>query len=119
MATGLNAEKWWSASQAVSRYGVTLVSVALAVMLAKVLGHYWQSSPEVSLFLCAIMWSAWFGGLRQALLAMALSVLAFVYYFLPPTHTLALNLNEFPRLILFALAALLVGLLAAAQRSND
>jgi len=118
MVTGLETEKWWSAPPAVLRYLVTLVSVASAFVLAKVLDHYWQSSPQVSLFLCAIMCSAWFGGFGQALLAIALSALAFGYYFLPPTHTLAVNFNELPRLILFAMAALLVGVLAAAQRST-
>jgi PAS domain S-box-containing protein len=118
MAMGSKAEKWWSAPPAGLRCAFTLGSVVSAVILAMVVDHYWQSTPYVSLFLCAILCSAWFGGLRQALLAIALSVLAFAYYFLPPTHTLAVNLNELPRLILFAVAALLVGALAAAQRST-
>jgi C4-dicarboxylate-specific signal transduction histidine kinase len=54
---------------------------------------------------------------RLGLTAVALSVLAFAYYFLLPTHTLAVNLNEAPRLVLFAASALVVGALAAAQRS--
>jgi len=112
----LKAEK--SSPPAGLRCAFTLVSVASAVILAMVVDHYWQSSPYVSLFLCAVLCSAWFGGLRQALLAIALSVLAFAYYFVPPIHTLAVNLNELPRLILFAVAALLVGALAAAQRST-
>jgi len=109
---------WWPNGSAVLRHAVAVISVAAAVIFAQVLEHFWQSTPFVSLFLCAIMFSAWFGGFRPGLLAIALSVLAFAYYFLPPTHTLAVNLNELPRLILFAMAALLVGLLAAAQRST-
>jgi signal transduction histidine kinase len=61
--------------------------------------------------------SAWFGGFRPGLVAVALSVLAFDYFFLPPTFSLEPNVNELPRLVLFAMAALLVGLLSAAQRS--
>jgi C4-dicarboxylate-specific signal transduction histidine kinase len=53
------------------------------------------------------------------LLAIALSVLTFDYYFLPPTHSVVPNLNELPRLVLFAIAALMVGLLSAAQRSTS
>lgn len=116
MAMAVKAEK--SSPPAGLRCAFTLASVASAVILAMVVDHYWQSTPYVSLFLCAILCSAWFGGFRQALLAIALSVLAFDYYFLPPTHTLEVNLNELPRLILFAVAALLVGSLAAAQRST-
>jgi C4-dicarboxylate-specific signal transduction histidine kinase len=102
---------------AVWRYAVALVSVASAVILARMLEDYWHSTPFVSLFFCAIMFSAWLGGFGPGLIAVALSVLAFGYYFLLPTHTLAVNLNELPRLILFAASALIVGLLAAAQRS--
>src|SRR5882724_9021979 len=108
---------WWSAPPAVLRYGVTLASVASAVILARVLDHYWQSTPYVSLFLCAILCSAWFGGLRQGLLAITLSALAFTYYFLPPIYSFAVNLSELPRLIVFLVAALLVGFMAASQRS--
>jgi C4-dicarboxylate-specific signal transduction histidine kinase len=99
------------------RYGVTLASVASAVILARVLDHYWQSTPYVSLFLCAILCSAWFGGFRQGLLAITLSALAFAYYFLPPIYSFAVNLSELPRLIVFLVAALLVGFMAASQRS--
>src|SRR5437867_1156553 len=109
---------WSSNASALLRHAVAVISVAVAVIFAQVMEHFWRSTPFVSLFLCAIMFSAWFGGFRPGLLAIALSVLAFAYYFLPPTHTLAVNLNELPRLILFAMAALLVGLLAAAQRST-
>jgi C4-dicarboxylate-specific signal transduction histidine kinase len=109
---------WCSNGSAVLRHAAAVISVAAAVIFAQVLEHFWKSTPFVSLFLCAIMFSAWFGGFRPGLLAIALSVLAFAYYFLPPTHTLAVNLNELPRLILFAMAALMVGLLAAAQRST-
>ncbi len=115
LETGDSQWRRWRA--AAGRWGVAIVSVASAVILAQVLEHYWQSTPFVSLFLCAIMFSAWFGGFKPGLLAIALSVLAFDYYFLPPTHSLVPNLNELPRLILFAMAALMVGLLSAAQRS--
>ena len=108
----------WSKPSAVLRYAVAMVSVASAVVFARVLEHYWQSTPFVSLFLCAVMFSAWFGGFGPGLLAIALSILAFDYYFLPPTHSLVPNLNELPRLVLFAIAALMVGLLSAAQKST-
>src|SRR6185503_7485473 len=100
------------------RYSVAIVSVASALGLAWAVEHYWKSTPFVSLFLCAIMFSAWFGGFRPGLLAVGLSVLVFDYLFLPPTFSLVPNTNEVPRLVLFAMAGLLVGLLSAAQRST-
>jgi C4-dicarboxylate-specific signal transduction histidine kinase len=113
----LSKPLWRSTPPAVLRCGVTLVSVASAVILASMLDHYWKSTPQVSLFLCAIMWSAWFGGLKHGLLAITLSTLAFAYFFLPPTHSFAVNVGELPRLIVFVVAALLVGFMAASQRS--
>jgi C4-dicarboxylate-specific signal transduction histidine kinase len=102
---------------AVLRYAVAIASVATALVLALMLERHWHSTPFVSLFLCAIMFSAWFGGFGPGFLAIALSLLAFTYYFIPPTHSLVIAINELPRLILFAVAGLLVGFLAAAQRS--
>jgi PAS domain S-box-containing protein len=64
------------------------------------------------------MFSAWFGGYRQALFAITLSALAFDYFFLAPSSSIAVSLNELPRLTVFLLCALLIGFLAASQRNN-
>src|SRR5437899_12824836 len=42
--------------------------------------------------------------------------LTFDYFFLPPIHSLEVEITQLPRLIVFALSALLVGSLSAAQR---
>jgi len=51
------------------------------------------------------------------LLATALSVLAFYYYFLPPIHSWVAKPGEIPRLVIFMVSALFVGSLSVAQRS--
>src|ERR1700733_7964887 len=99
------------------RYGVAVLSVAVAYILAKATNDYLHSQPFALLFLCAILFCAWVGGLGPALLALALSLLVFAYYFLNPTHTLLISLNELPRLIVFAAIGVTVGLLTASQRS--
>jgi C4-dicarboxylate-specific signal transduction histidine kinase len=63
------------------------------------------------------MFSAWFGGVGPGVFAMALSDLAFVYYFVAPIQSVAVDPTQVPRTIMFALSALFVGLLSAAQRS--
>src|SRR6266851_5344533 len=63
------------------------------------------------------MFTAWFGGVGPGLLATALSALAFNYYFLPPMHSLSPKTAEIPRIVIFTVSALIVGLLSAAQRS--
>ncbi|HXO98172.1 MAG TPA: DUF4118 domain-containing protein, partial [Chthoniobacterales bacterium] len=99
----------------IARYGVALVSVTAALVCSRGLEIYLVGAP-VSLFLCAVMFSAWFGGLKSGLLAKALSLLALSYYFAAPVYSLAVDIKEIPRLLIFALAALFVGLLSAAQR---
>jgi C4-dicarboxylate-specific signal transduction histidine kinase len=107
---------WWSEPPAVLSYGLAVLSVAIALIIANLLDTHLVSAP-VSLFLCAIMFSAWFGGVRPGLLSVALSLLAFDYYFATPLYSLAMEIKEVPRFIIFGLSALFVGLLSAAQRS--
>ena len=105
----------WPKSAAMWRYGIVVLAVAAALILSGWSGLHLQAAP-VSLFLCAVMLSAWFGGLGPGVLAAALSACAFYYYFLPPTHSLAGKPDEIPRLIAFAFSNLVVGSLSAAQR---
>src|SRR5258708_19311414 len=85
-------------------------------MIARFLTFHLEAA-HVSLFLYGIMFTAWFGGVGPGLLATALSALAFHYYFLPPMHSLAPKTAEIPRIVIFTVSALIVGLLSAAQRS--
>jgi C4-dicarboxylate-specific signal transduction histidine kinase len=91
-------------------------SVAVALSVALLLDHHLTGAP-VSLFLCAIMFTAWFGGLVPGLVAVVLCHLAFLYYFVPPIHSFVPEMRELPRLLLFSLSALFVASLSAAQRS--
>jgi two-component system, NarL family, sensor kinase len=91
------------------------MSVTAALVSSQLLERYLVPAP-VSVFLCAVMFSAWFGGLRPGLLATALSVLAFAYYFTTPLYSLFVDIKEIPRLLIFALSAFFVCLLSAAQR---
>jgi signal transduction histidine kinase len=88
-------------------YTIAVLSPAVAVGIARLPVAHLESAP-VSLFLCAVMLSAWLGGAGPGLLATVLSAAAFAYYFVTPF--------EMPRFIVFVLAAVLVGSLSAAQR---
>ena len=98
-------------------YAVAFLSVAATLIVAR-LQFNLQAAP-VSLFLCAIMFSAWIGGLRAGVLAIALSLLSFIYYFLAPVHSLALDSAEIPRLVVFTLAAVFVLAISAAQKRSE
>jgi C4-dicarboxylate-specific signal transduction histidine kinase len=98
------------------RYGIAVLCVATALIVSRLPAVHLQDAP-VSLFLCAVLLSAWFGGIGTGLLATLLSALAFNYYFLPPIHSLGIKPDEIPRLVIFTVSALFVGSLSAAQRS--
>jgi C4-dicarboxylate-specific signal transduction histidine kinase len=106
----------WPKPPAIWSYGIAVFSVGAALIVSRWPPLHLQEAP-VSLFLCAVILSAWFGGVGPGLLATALSVLAFYYYFLPPIHSLGAKPGEIPRLVIFMVSALFVGSLSAAQRS--
>ncbi len=103
-------------ARVISAYGIALLSVYTALLISQWRPLRLETAP-VSLFLGAIMLSAWFGGVGPGLFATALSSLAFDYYFLPPIYSLVAKPGEIPRLVIFTVSALFVGSLSAAQRS--
>ncbi len=106
----------WPKPPAIWSYGIVVLSVATALIISRWPLLHLQEAP-VSLFLCAVILSAWFGGVGPGFLATSLSALAFYYYFLPPIHSLGPKPDEIARLIVFMLSALFVGSLSVAQRS--
>src|SRR6266481_2306940 len=108
---------WRRNKPAIRNYAVAVVSTAVALGIARWLDVHFESAP-VSLFLCAVMLSAWLGGVGPGLLAAALSATAFSYYFVSPIFALAVDSKEIPRFVMFVLASALVGSLSAAQRRS-
>ena len=106
----------WAKPAAIWSYWIAVVSVAAALIISRWPMLHLQDAP-VSLFLCAVMLSAWFGGVWPGLVAATLSGLAFYYYFLPPIHSWHAKPEEIPRFAIFIVSALFVGLLSVAQRS--
>ena len=102
-------------SQMIRTYGTAVLTVSAALFLVHWPVFHLGSAP-VSLFLCAVMSSAWFGGAGPGLLATILSALAFYYSFLPPIDSFAAKPTEIPRFLVFIVSALFVGSLSAAQR---
>src|SRR4051812_20617749 len=105
---------WWRKPPALLSYGLAVLSTTSATIVESWL----QSGATVSLFLSAIILSAWFGGLGPGLLASAIAVLSFCYFFLTPIYSFVVDIEYLPRLALFVLVALFVGSLTAAQRST-
>jgi signal transduction histidine kinase len=96
-------------------YVAAVVLVAVALLLSRWPWLDLQMAP-VSLFVCAVMISAWVGGFGPGILATALSSVAFKYYFLEPRYSFVLKPEELPRGIMFALTTLVIAALSAAER---
>jgi signal transduction histidine kinase len=107
----------WTRPQAMLAYGMAFLSVTATLLMARFQLDL-QAAP-VSLFLCAIMFTAWVGGVKPGLLAMALSIVSFKYYFLAPLYSLAVEPGEIPRLVVFTLAALFVLAITGAQKRSE
>ncbi len=115
--------QWLSKQSAISRYAVAILSVAVAAAAAQILTVFLHTEPIASSMIAAVMFAAWFGGFAPGLLAIALALLAFHYYVLPPMNSFtlkhnlfSLGLEELPRLFLFSIAGLFVIFLSATQR---
>src|SRR6266853_6571944 len=107
----------WTSPRAMLGYAVGFLSVAATLLVAR-LQFNLQAAP-VSLFLCAIMFTAWIGGLKAGVLATVLSLLSFKYYFLAPIQSLAVEPGEIPRLVVFTLAAVFVLAITGAQKRSE
>ena len=96
-------------------YGIAVLLITSAVVISRWL------TPHIgfpgTLFLCVVMLSAWFGGVGPGLLATTLSALAFHYSFLHPINSLGPQPREMPRLFMYIISNLLIGLLSASQRN--
>ena len=118
-----NHHLWWLKLSAISRYTIATLSVVATIVAVNMIVTFLHTELFVSLFICTIMFVAWFCGSGPALFATALSIVAFHYYLVGPNNlfTAKSNLfpvdsNELPRIVLFAIAALFVNFLSAAQR---
>ena len=103
----------WCEQRVFLNYGAAVLSVAVALSIARLLQIHFHFEPLV-LFICALMFSGWFGGIKPGLVAVALSLLAFHYFFLLPIHPSSIQ-TEIPRLLVAAGTSLLIVFLSAAQ----
>jgi C4-dicarboxylate-specific signal transduction histidine kinase len=96
------------------RYGLAIISCGIALAVA------WPIDAPASCFLLAVTVSTLFGGLGPGLVSVALSALAFDYFFLwrtfPPTHEPA-TLLRFA--VFLAAALLIIGLMEIKKRAEE
>lgn len=96
------------------RYSIAVSSVAGVFGLTMLLTNFVQADVS-TLYLTAVMFSAWRGGLGAGLAATVLSVAVTTYFFLPPVYSFSLKAEGVVELIVFALAAVLTSSLSASR----
>ena len=98
----------------IRRYGLALICCALALAVA------WRFDAPTSCFFLAVMVSSLYGGKGPGLFAVALSSLAFDYFFLPPRFQFDLDIASFLRFGPFLVASLLVvGVIEVKRRAEE
>jgi signal transduction histidine kinase len=90
--------------------------VAAALLLA-----LWAAPvlDPTTLFLAAVLVAAWSDGLGPGLLAAVVALVAVEYYFTPPFHSLEPRIQQLPRLLAFAVLAVLSAWGSAARKKAD
>jgi PAS domain S-box-containing protein len=104
---------------ATKRYGLSVVSVALALGSALPLERFDFSGVEYPLFLFAIALTVWYAGPGPGILAIVLSSLCFNYYFTEPLHSFYVTRSEVPYYIVFISFGGLVAWFSAVRRSFE
>ncbi|MCY1040570.1 ATP-binding protein [Corallococcus sp. bb12-1] len=97
------------------RYGLAVVSVALAFVAQELLSSFTVGMPFLAFF-AAVMFSGWRGGWGPGLLATGISLVAVDYFFLTPIHTWKVRTGSLITLGLFLALSLFVTLLNARLR---
>jgi light-regulated signal transduction histidine kinase (bacteriophytochrome) len=98
------------------RYGLAVLSVAVAVLPALALQHFKFTDVELPLLLFAVAVVAWFAGSGPATLAIVLSLLCFDYFFSPPIYSFSLTAEDIPAVGILISFAVLVTWFAAIRR---
>jgi len=99
-------------------YAIAVVAVGTAAAGGQLYHGMTGFEPTAPLFFCVIIFVAWFSGTAPGIVATLLTILAFDYFFVPPFYTFALPLKDIPQLVVFAVGAILVVSLCAAQRRS-
>jgi PAS domain S-box-containing protein len=104
---------------------MAVLSVVGAMVAAGLMTRHLHAEAIASSMLCAVIFTAWFGGFGPALVATALALLAFHYYVVSPVDSFTwkhdvfvLNISEMPRLVLFLLTSLVVSVVVSSQRKT-
>lgn len=109
----------WRSKPDILNYTVAALAVLVPLSVGVAFQDSFGAAPSLSLFVCAVMFAAWFGGTGAAIFATVLSIVAMDYFLIDPVYSFGWKTKDLPRLVLFGVAALFVVALSAAQRRSS
>src|SRR5882724_2494313 len=98
------------------RYGLAVVSVAIALGLGLLAQLQTVHNLEFPLFLMAITVTVWYAGAGPGVLAVVLSGVSFNYFFTQPLYDIHISRADLPYFLIFAVFASLVTWFSAVRR---
>ena len=101
---------------AVLRYGLAVVSVAIALGLALLAQLQTVPDLEFPLFLTAIAVTVWYAGAGPGILAVVFSGLGFDYFLAQPRYTLYIEPPNRPLFVVFVLFGLMIAWFSSRRR---
>jgi PAS domain S-box-containing protein len=103
------------------RYGVALLSVALAVLVRGLLTPLWGQQHPFLVFYPAVLLSAWYGGLGPGVLATMLSAAAVAYFWFTPFYSLAAHTlaDQFGLALAASVMLLITWLTSSLRRTQE
>jgi PAS domain S-box-containing protein len=101
---------------AILRYGIAVLSVAIATGAALVLTRF---SATLTPFLFAVGATVWYAGVGPGILAIVLSVLSLDLFFVTPFYSFSFRHADLVYLAICTVFALVVGWIAAARRRAE
>jgi PAS domain S-box-containing protein len=101
---------------AVQRYGISMLSTVVALLVAFALAKLKFRDPEVPLFLFAVAISAWYGGPGPAAVAVVLASGFFSYFFTEPLYSFYVQTTDLPYFAMFVAFAFLIAWFSTLRR---
>ena len=101
----------------IRRYGIAVLSVAVALGLALLVRRF--EGMAVASFLMAIALTVWHAGRGPGFLAIVLSILSVDYFFTPPLYQFTAELSNLPYLVVFTLFGLVFSWFSVSRRRTE
>ena len=100
-----------------ARFGVAFVATLLALLAARALNHFADSSAAYITTLAAVAFCGWYCGIMPAIASIAFSLLSIDYWSIAPTHSFRIaHTADLFKLLAFACAGVLIAAIGESSR---